>query len=85
MTEEAVAAAAVSVAEEAAAEAVSDQAVREICIKQPAQTAAKRQKYLSFLPVTDLYTAGNATRNINQKDIKIIKYLTYIIKKGRYI
>ena len=72
MIEEA-AAAEVSVAEAAAEEAavaVSGQAVQEKCIKQPVQTANRKRKYLLYHPATDRCTAGIATRNINQQDIK---------------
>ena len=58
---------AASEAEEAAA--VSDQAVHAKCIKQLAQTANRKPKYLSYHPVTDLCIAGIATRNINHRDI----------------
>lgn len=54
----------------AAEEEVSDQAVQERCTKQLAQTAARKPKYHSYHLATDLFTAENATRNINQKDIK---------------
>ena len=66
MTEEA---AAVSVAAAAAA-AEAALAAQERCIKQPVQTVAKRQKYLSFHQVTDLFIAGNAIRSINPKDFR---------------
>ena len=65
---------AASEAEEAAE--VSDQAVQEKCTKQLALTANRRPKYLLYHPVTDLYIAGNATRNTNHRDIRSgeIKY-----------
>ncbi len=50
----------------------SDQADQEKCIKQHAQIAARKLKYLLHLLATDLYIAGNATRNTNQRDIKNI-------------
>jgi hypothetical protein len=60
---------AASVEEEAA---VLDPAVQERCTRQPVQTAVRKLKYLSSHPVTDRYIAGNATRNINQRDIELI-------------
>jgi hypothetical protein len=68
---------AASGAEEAAvAAAVSDQAVQEKCTRQLALTANRKPKYLLYHPATDLYIAGNATRNINHRDIRFgeIKY-----------
>lgn len=55
---------------EEAEEAVS--AAQERCIKQPVQTVAKKLKYLSYHQVTDLYIAGTASRNTNQRDINTI-------------
>ncbi len=49
-------------------EADLDRAVRERCTKQLVQTVVMKLKYLSSHPATDRYTAGNATRNINQRD-----------------
>ena len=56
------------------AEAVdSGQAVPERCIKQPVLTADRKLKCHSCHPVTDLYTAGNATRSTDhQEDTKYI-------------
>jgi hypothetical protein len=63
--------------EKKAAVAASGQLVREICTwvqerctKQLALTANRKLKYPSSHPVTDLYTAGIATRTIDQKDTK---------------
>ena len=61
---------AASEAEEVAVAAVSDQAVQEKCTRQLALTANRKPKYLLYHPATDLYIAGNATRNINHRDIK---------------
>lgn len=55
---------------EEAEEAVS--AAQERCIKQPVQTVARKLKYLSSHQVTDLYIAGTASRNTNQRDINTI-------------
>jgi hypothetical protein len=63
----------IDVAASAVEEAVSDQAVLERCTKQLAQTAVRKLKYLSSHPVIDRYTAENATRNINQRDINFNK------------
>ncbi len=50
------------------AEAVdSGQAVQGKCIKQPALTADRKLKCHSCHPVTDLYTAGNATRSTDHQ------------------
>ncbi len=57
--------------EKAAEEAeVSDQADLEKCIKQHVPIVVRRLKFLLCHQVTDLYIAGNATRNTNPKDIK---------------
>ncbi len=49
----------------------SDLAARERCIKQPVLTADRKLKCHSCHPVTDLYTAGNATRSTDhQEDTK---------------
>ena len=71
MTEEAVSAAAEAVA--AAAE-VSDPADREKCTKQHVQIANRKQRYLLYHLVTDLFIAGNVTQNTNQRDIKLFFY-----------
>ncbi|GEM_PF-964383 len=48
-----------------------DPVVREKCIKQHVLTVDRKPKYLSCHPVTDLYTAGSATRSTDhQRDIK---------------
>ena len=62
--------------------AVSDQAVQERCIRQLVQTAIRKPKYLSSHPVIDRYTAENATRNINQRDINFNKlnFIKFIVK-----
>jgi hypothetical protein len=60
MTEEAVSAA----AEEGSA------ADQEKCTKQLVQTANRKQKYLLYHLVTDLFIAENATQSTNQRDIK---------------
>lgn len=55
------------------AEAVaSGQAVREKCTKQLVQIVNKKLKYLSYHPVTGQFTAENATRNIDQPDIRSV-------------
>ncbi len=59
--------------EAASAEAEdSDRVDQEKCIKQHVQIAARRLKYHLYLRATDLYIVGNATRNINRRDIKNI-------------
>ncbi len=60
--------------EEAAAfaEAEASIADREKCIKQHVPTAIKKQRYLSYHQATDLFIAGNVTRNISQRDTKTI-------------
>jgi hypothetical protein len=65
MTEEAVFAVA-----EAVAAAEGSAAGQEKCTKQHAQIANRKQKYLSYHLVTDLYIAENATLNTNQRDIR---------------
>jgi hypothetical protein len=50
----------------------SDQVVQEKCIKQLAQTVSRKLKYLSCHPVTGQYTAENATRSIDQLDIRSV-------------
>jgi hypothetical protein len=45
---------------------------QEKCIKLHVQTAVRKLKYHLFLRATDLYIAGNATKVINQRDIKNI-------------
>ena len=54
------------------AEAVaSGQAVQGKCTKQPALTVARKLRCHSCHPVTDLCTAGNATRSTDhQRDTK---------------
>ena len=54
------------------AEEASDQADQEKCIKQHVQIVVRKLKYPLCLQATDLYIAGNATRNINRRDIKNI-------------
>ena len=66
MIEEAVSA----VAEAAVAAAEASVADQEKCIKQLVQIANRKQKYLSYHLVTDLYIAENATQSTNQQDIK---------------
>ena len=66
MTEEAVSAAAEAVA--AAEVSAADQ---EKCTKQHAQIANRKQKYLSYHLVTDLFIAENATQSTNQRDIEL--------------
>ncbi len=41
---------------------------REKCLKQPVQTANRKQKYHSSHPATGLFIAENATRIIDQRD-----------------
>jgi len=57
---------------------------QEKCIKQHVQTVIRKLKYLLYPQATDLYIAGNATRNINRRDIKNIfdnfLYYKYFIK-----
>ena len=53
------------------AEAEASTADREKCIKQHVLIAIKKQKYLLYRQVTDLFIAGNVTRNINQRDIEL--------------
>jgi hypothetical protein len=65
MTEEAVSAAAEAVA--AAEVSAADQ---EKCTKQLVQIANKKQKYLLYHLVTDLFIAENATQSTNQRDIR---------------
>ncbi len=55
-------------------EAVSDQVVRERCTKQLVQTVIKRQKYLLYHRLADQFTVENATRTINQRDFKSLKF-----------
>ena len=43
------------------------------CTKQPVLTASRKLKYLSSHPAIDPYTAGNATRTIDQRDTKVIE------------
>ncbi len=50
----------------------SDQAVREKCTKQLVQIVNRKQKYLSYHPVTGQFTAENATRSIDQPDIRSV-------------
>gem|GEM_PF-3096380 len=66
MTEEAVSAAAEAVAAEVSA------ADQEKCTRQLAQIVPRKLKYRLRLQATDLYIAGNATRNINRRDIENI-------------
>lgn len=61
------------VAASAVAETTSDPAVRERCTKQSAQTAAMKLKCRLYHQATDLFTAENATRIINLKDIRVNK------------
>jgi hypothetical protein len=63
MTEEAVSA-------EAAAEILGP-ADQEKCIKQLVLIVIKKQRYLLYHLVTDLFIAGNVTQSINQRDIKL--------------
>ena len=65
MTEKAVSAA----AEAVAAEEVSA-ADQEKCTKQLVQIANKKQKYLLYHLVTDLFIAENAMQSTNQRDIR---------------
>ncbi len=44
---------------------------QERCTRQHVQTAVRKLKYLSSHPATDRYIAGNATRNINRRDIEL--------------
>jgi hypothetical protein len=67
MTEEAVSAAAEAAVAAAAEASAADQ---EKCIKQLVRIANRKQKYLSYHLVTDLYIAENATQSTNQQDIK---------------
>lgn len=61
----------VEVAVQEAEAVASDQAVQGKCTKQPALTADRKPKCHSCHPVTDLYTAGNATRSTDhQRDTK---------------
>jgi hypothetical protein len=55
-----------------AAAGASDQADQEKCIKQHAQIAVRKQKCHLCHPAIDQSIAENATRNINQRDIKYI-------------
>jgi len=64
MTEEAVSAAAEAVAAE---DSAADQ---EKCTKQHVRIANRKQKYLLYHLVIDLYIAENATQNTNQRDIR---------------
>lgn len=50
----------------------SDQVVREKCTKQLVQTVNRKLKYLSCHPVTGQYIAENATRSIDQLDIRSV-------------
>ena len=66
--------------EAVSAVAASDQLVREICTwvrekctKQPVLIVIRKLKYHSSHPVIDQYTAGNATRTINQRDTEVIE------------
>ncbi len=52
-------------------EVALDQEVRERCIKQLVQTVVRKLKYHSSHPAIDRYTARNATRNINQRNIRL--------------
>jgi hypothetical protein len=61
-----------TIEEVASAEEVAVSEDRERCTRQPAQTVVRKLKYLSSHPAIDRCTAGNATRNINQRDIKFI-------------
>lgn len=45
---------------------------QEKCIKLHVQTAARKLRYHLFPQATDLCIAGNATKVINQRDIKNI-------------
>jgi hypothetical protein len=56
-----------------AEEETSDRtAAQERCTRQPAQTADRRQKYHLSQQRTDLFTAGNASRSTDLRDIKIL-------------
>jgi len=50
----------------------SDQVVREKCTKQLVQIVNRKLKYLSCHPVTGQYTVENATRSIDQPDIRSV-------------
>ena len=63
MTEEAVSA--------AAAAEILGPADQEKCTKQLVQIVTKKQRYLLYHQATDPFIAGNATRNTNQRDIKL--------------
>lgn len=45
----------------------SGQAVQEKCTRQPALTVGRKLKFHSCHPVTDLCTAGNATRSTDHQ------------------
>ncbi len=74
------------------AEAVdSGQAVRGKCTKQPALTVDRKPKCHSCHPVTDLYTAGNATRSTDhQRDTKytysfLLKWSTLFVQSLHFL
>ncbi len=60
---------AASVVEEAVLEG------QEKCTKQLVQTAVRRPKYPLCRQATDQYTARNAIRNINRRDIEDMNFL----------
>ena len=66
----------------ASAEEVVVSEDQERCTRQPAQTVVRKLKYLSSHPVIDRFTAENATRNINQRDINFNKliFIKFIVK-----
>ncbi len=50
---------------------VTDPADREKCIKQHVLIASRKLKYPLCPQATDRYIAGNAIRNISQRDIEL--------------
>ena len=59
----------------AAATPVTSQVVQERCTKQSVPTASRRLRFLSSLPVTDLYIAGNVCKITDlQRDLPDTKY-----------
>jgi hypothetical protein len=55
----------------AVGEEASDPADPEKCTKQRVLTANRKQRYLLYHQATDLYIAGNVTRNISHRDIEL--------------
>ncbi len=58
--------------EEAASAEAETSEDQEKCIKQHVQIAVRKLKYLLYPQAIDLSIAGNATKAINQRDIKKI-------------